>query len=138
MITKFEQSDFNILASDTIHKYINNGYRIDPYESVIDKDKDKFCTFKAVLKTEEDGVEYKTVVTINEIKSNNSVMYKKVDYANGFVYSESHKYKSVNKFECKCPSAIDKSPTTDDKSKQESDDELEDSLIKVVRYIFGR
>lgn len=51
MLTKFHDSnDMNTIASDAIRSYIEDGYRIDAKESVVDREKDKDCTLKAVLK----------------------------------------------------------------------------------------
>lgn len=192
MLTKFnDSSDMNTLASDAIHSYIKDGYRIDAKESVIDRDKDRDCTFKAVLKKDADGIECKTVITLsdNGDDKNKHCTYHKVETVGDTKWSEetrtfsySHGSKCCNKpnkWECKCPSAftrlddyiklnnedesthikVNADDSEDDiynkivdrkknlkeafeakaraDKQEENDDELEDSLIKVVRYIFG-
>lgn len=91
MLTKFNSSnDMNAIASDAISSYINDGYRIDAKESVIDRDKDKDCTFKAVLKKDVDGIELKTTITItdNGDDKNKSCTYHKVETAGDLKWSE--------------------------------------------------
>lgn len=91
MLTKFNSSnDMNAIASDAINSYINDGYRIDAKESVIDRDKDKDCTFKAVLKKNVDGIELKTTITItdNGDDKNKSCTYHKVESAGDIKWSE--------------------------------------------------
>lgn len=91
MLTKFNDSnDMNALASDAIHSYIKDGYRIDAKESVIDKDKDKNCTFKAALVKDVDGVICKVVITLtDEVRDGcHSLMYNKVDYVDDLKWSE--------------------------------------------------
>ena len=91
MLTRFNSSnDMNAIASDAINSYIEDGYRIDAKESVIDRDKDKDCTFKAVLKKDVDGVELKTTITItdNGDDKNKSCTYHKVESAGDIKWSE--------------------------------------------------
>jgi hypothetical protein len=91
MLTKFKDSnDMNTVASDAIHSYIKDGYRIDAKESVIDRDKDKDCTFKAVLKKEVDGIECKSVITLtdNGDDKNKCCTYHKVDTVGDTKWSE--------------------------------------------------
>lgn len=91
MLTKFNDSnDMNTLASDTIHSYIKDGYRIDAKESVIDREKDKNCTFKAALVKDVDGVVCKAVITLTEETCDGcrSLMYHKVDYVDDLKWSE--------------------------------------------------
>lgn len=91
MLTKFSDSnEINTLASNEISSYIKDGYRIDAKESVIDHDKDKDCTFKAVLKKDVDGIECKTVITLtdNGDDKNKSCMYHKVDTVGDTRWSE--------------------------------------------------
>lgn len=91
MLTKFNLSnDMNAIASDAINSYINDGYHIDAKESVIDRDKDKDCTFKAVLKKDVDGIELKTTITItdNGDDKNKSCTYHKVESAGDIKWSE--------------------------------------------------
>lgn len=91
MLTKFNSSnDMNTVASDAIHSYIKDGYRIDAKESVIDRDKDKDCTFKAVLKKEVDGIECKTVITLtdNGDDKNKACTYHKVETVGDTKWSE--------------------------------------------------
>ena len=91
MLTKFNSSnDMNSIASDAISSYINDGYRIDAKESVIDRNKDKDCTFKAVLKKDVDGIELKTTITItdNGDDKNKSCTYHKIETAGDLKWSE--------------------------------------------------
>ena len=91
MLTKFNSSnDMNTIASDAINSYIEDGYRIDAKESVIDRDKDKDCTFKAVLKKDVDGIELKTTITItdNGDDKNKSCTYHKIESAGDLKWSE--------------------------------------------------
>ena len=91
MLTKFNSSnDMNAIASDAISSYITDGYRIDAKESVIDRNKDKDCTFKAVLKKDVDGIELKTTITItdNGDDKNKSCTYHKVESAGDIKWSE--------------------------------------------------
>ncbi len=113
MLTKFNDSnDMNTVASDAIHSYIKDGYRIDAKESVIDREKDKDCTFKAVLKKDVDGIECKTVITLNESKDDNNHVcsYSKVDWVGDTKWSEESRSFSTStgssKYKCKCPSAF--------------------------------
>jgi hypothetical protein len=99
MLTKFNDSnDMNTVASDTIHSYIKDGYRIDAKESVIDREKDKDCTFKAVLKKDVDGIECKTVITLsdNGNDKNKHCTYHKVDMVGNEKWSE-----ITSSFNCK-------------------------------------
>lgn len=91
MLTKFNDSnDMNTVASDAIHSYIKDGYHIDAKESVIDREKDKDCTFKAVLKKDVDGVECKTVIklTDNGDYKNKHCTYHKVETVGDTKWSE--------------------------------------------------
>ena len=91
MLTKFNDSnDMNTVASDAIHSYIKDGYRIDAKESVIDREKDKDCTFKAVLKKDVDGIECKTVITLsdNGDDKNKHCTYHKVETVGDTKWSE--------------------------------------------------
>ena len=68
------QDDMNNIASDAIHSYIKDGYRIDAAESIVDSDIDKGCTFKAVLKKNENDTpmlnEDRTEILTEGIKIN--------------------------------------------------------------------
>ena len=101
MLTKFKDSnDMNTLASDAIHSYLKDGYRIDAKESVIDRDKDKDCTFKAVLKKDVDGIECKTVITLFETgkdDSNKTCTYHKVETVGDTQWSEESRTYSCSK-----------------------------------------
>jgi len=90
MLTKFNTGDVNATASDAIHSYIANGFRIDAKESVIDPDKDKGCTFKAVLKKDVDGIECKTVIKLSELgdDKNKRCIYNKVESVGDTKWSE--------------------------------------------------
>ena len=91
MLTKFSDSnDMNTVASDAIHSYIKDGYKIDAKESVIDREKDKDCTFKAVLKKDVDGIECKTVITLtdNGDDKNKHYTYHKVEAVGDTKWSE--------------------------------------------------
>lgn len=205
-------NDMNTLASDTINSYIQDGYRIDAKESVVDHEKDKNCTFKAVLKKYVDGVLCKTIITLHESADFNNInklnfktyTYHRVDLVDDLVWGEEtrtfssshrdtagkivfnvngkeHEVKDLrneqHRFDwLKSPddyversdnkirfnrlsdvitfvdnnyAADDCAKRCDDKSKNDSaptngnddlitGDDLEDSLIKLVGYIFGK
>jgi len=90
MLAKFNSNDMNTVASDAIHSYIEDGYHIDAKESVIDREKDKDCTFKAVLKKDVDGIACKTVITLNDNgdDKNKLYTYHKVDMVGDTKWSE--------------------------------------------------
>lgn len=91
MLTKFNDSnDMNTVASDAIHSYIKDGYHIDAKESVIDREKDKDCTFKAVLKKDVDGINCKAVITLsdNGDDKNKHCTYHKVETVGDTKWSE--------------------------------------------------
>lgn len=71
-----DQDDMNNIASDAIHSYIKDGYRIDAAESIVDSDIDKGCTFKAVLKKDENDIEYIAVIKLFEDKNKSQVSHK--------------------------------------------------------------
>ena len=190
-------------VSDMIHSYIKDGYKIDSKESVIDREKDKDCTFKAVLKKDVDGVECKTVITVYDSgdDKNKSCTYHKVDMigneklnevTSSFNYKSdnvkdtnndnqtsqakfehlddvikvNNKTKKVRRWKCTTPSAykhnscnckckedkntneiddlvnkirsnIDSSICSGCSTKSTTSDEVEDSLVTMVRRIFG-
>ena len=70
------QDDMNSIASDAIHSYIKDGYRIDAAESIVDRDIDKGCTFKAVLKKNENDIEYMAVIKLFDDKNKSQVSHK--------------------------------------------------------------
>lgn len=190
MLTKFNDSnDMNTLASDVINSYIKDGYRIDARESIIDQEKDKDCTFKAVLKKDVYGIECKTAITLSDSggDKNKHCEYHKVETVGDTKWSEETRtfsYSCANKchnktsrHDCKNKSMLTslvdyinmnseddthiKVNVNDSESdiynkivdrkknlreatgakakddKKEDDDELEDSLVKLVRCIFG-
>ena len=109
MLTKFNDSnDMNTIASDAIHSYIKDGYRIDAKESVIDRDKDKDCTFKAVLKKDVDGIECKSVITLtdNGEDKNKSCTYHKVETVGDTKWSEETRTFSSSTDKTKLNSAV--------------------------------
>ena len=142
MITKFNSSnDMNSIASDAINSYINDGYRIDAKESVIDRDKDKDCTFKAVLKKDVDGIELKTTITItdNGDDKNKSCTYHKVESAGDIKWSEETRTFSHYTDQTKLNGAVNNS--TDDIHKTshtlfDHEDDLSDYYHDTVRRIF--
>ena len=71
-----DQDDMNNIASDAIHSYIKDGYRIDAAESIVDSDIDKGCTFKAVLKKNENDIEYMAVIKLFDDKNKSQVSHK--------------------------------------------------------------
>lgn len=71
-----DQDDMNNIASDAIHSYIKDGYRIDAAESIVDSDIDKGCTFKAVLKKDENDIEYIAVIKLFDDKNKSQVSHK--------------------------------------------------------------
>lgn len=70
------QDDMNSIASDAIHSYIKDGYRIDAAESIVDSDIDKGCTFKAVLKKDENDIEYIATIKLFDDKNKSQVSHK--------------------------------------------------------------
>lgn len=192
-----DNSDMNTLASNAIRSCLQDGYKIDAKESVIDANRDKDCTFKAVLKRDVDGIECKTIIKVSETGSsdkNKSYSYNKVEYVGDTRWSEESRtyssstsvYNHVNekesskakrackdsdsKYECKCPSAFtrlddvikinnkkqsdsvkhikvnsddseediyNKIVNKEEPKKDDDIDELEDSLITLVRYLFN-
>lgn len=71
-----DQDDMNNIASDAIHSYIKDGYRIDAAESVVDSNIDKGCTFKAVLKKNENDIEYIATIKLFNDKNKSQVSHK--------------------------------------------------------------
>lgn len=71
-----DQDDMNNIASDAIHSYIKDGYRIDAAESIVDSDIDKGCTFKAVLKKNENDIEYIATIKLFDDKNKSQVSHK--------------------------------------------------------------
>lgn len=109
MLTKFNSSnDMNTVASDAIHSYIKDGYHIDAKESVIDREKDKDCTFKAVLKKDVDGIECKTVITLNDNgdDKNKTCTYHKVETVGDTMWSEETRSFSSSTDKTKLNSAV--------------------------------
>lgn len=109
MLTKFNDSnDMNTIASDAIHSYIKDGYRIDAKESVVDSEKDKDCTFKAVLKKDVDGIECKTVITLsdNGDDKNKHCTYHKVESVGDTKWSEETRTFSSSTDKTKLNSAV--------------------------------
>ena len=89
-MTKFDSEYMNSKVEKDIHSYISDDYKIDCKESMIDPE-DKYCTFKAVLKKDVDGIECKTIIKLSE--SENSHMYNKVEIVGDTKWSEeSHSY----------------------------------------------
>lgn len=70
------QDDMNNIASDAIHSYIKDGYRIDAAESIVDSNIDKGCTFKAVLKKDENDIEYIATIKLFDDKNKSQVSHK--------------------------------------------------------------
>lgn len=97
-LKKFDSDALNTEISHAIHKYIADGYHIDAKESVIDREKDKDCTFKAVLKKDVDGIECKTIITLHENKNDNShaCKYHKVETVGDTKWSEETRSFSTN------------------------------------------
>lgn len=88
MLTKF--NDIHSIISDVIQSYIKDGYKIDVKESVIDHEEDKDCIFKTVLKRDVDGIECKTVITLNgnEDDKTKYYTYHKVETVGDTKWSE--------------------------------------------------
>ena len=143
MLTKFNSSnDMNSIASDAISSYINDGYRIDAKESVIDRNKDKDCTFKAVLKKDVDGIELKTTITIsdNGDDKNKSCTYHKVETAGDLKWSEETRTFSHSTDQIKLNSTENNS-NIDDTNKTshtlfDHEDEFNDYYHDAARRIF--
>lgn len=144
MLTKFNSSnDMNAIASDAISSYINDGYRIDAKESVIDRDKDKDCTFKAVLKKDVDGIELKTTITItdNGDDKNKSCTYHKVETAGDLKWSEETRTFSHSTDQIKLNSTENNSTICDNNNKMshtlfDHEDDFTDYYHDTVRRIF--
>lgn len=144
MLTKFNSSnDMNAIASDAISSYINDGYRIDAKESVIDRDKDKDCTFKAVLKKDVDGIELKTTITItdNGDDKNKSCTYHKVETAGDLKWSEETRTFSHSTDQIKLNSTENNSTICDNNNKMshtlfDHEDDFTDNYHDTVRRIF--
>ena len=143
MLTKFNSSnDMNAIASDAISSYINDGYRIDAKESVIDRDKDKDCTFKAVLKKDVDGIELKTTITItdNGDDKNKSCIYHKVETAGDLKWSEETRTFSHSTDQIKLNSAVNNNTICDNNKTSHTlfdhEDDLTDYYHDTVRRIF--
>lgn len=139
MLTK--SNDMNAIASDAISSYITDGYRIDAKESVIDRDKDKDCTFKAVLKKDVDGIELKTTITItdNGDDKNKSCTYHKVETAGDIKWSEETRTFSYSTDQIKLNSTVNNA--TDDlrstpNPRLDHVDDLSDYYHDTVRRIF--
>lgn len=88
MLTKF--NDINALVSNEINSYIKNGYHIDVNESAFNYENDKDCIFKAVLKIDVDGIECKTVITLNGSEDDKTkyYTYHKVEIVGDTKWSE--------------------------------------------------
>lgn len=144
MLTKFNSSnDMNSIASDAISSYINDGYRIDAKESVIDRDKDKDCTFKAVLKKDVDGIELKTTITItdNGDDKNKSCTYHKVETACDLKWSEETRTFSHSTDQIKLNSTENNSAICDNNNRTsrtlfDHEDEFNDYYHDTARRIF--
>lgn len=144
MLTKFNSSnDMNTIASDAISSYINDGYRIDAKESVIDRNKDKDCIFKAVLKKDVDGIELKTTITIsdNGDDKNKSCTYHKVETAGDLKWSEETRTFSHSTDQIKLNSTENNSAICDNNNKTshtlfDHEDDFTDYYHDTVRRIF--
>lgn len=143
MLTKFNSSnDMNAIASDAISSYINDGYRIDAKESVIDRNKDKDCTFKAVLKKDVDGIELKTTITItdNGDDKNKSCTYHKVETAGDLKWSEETRTFSHSTDQIKLNSAVNNNTICDNNKTSHTlfdhEDDFTDYYHDTVRSIF--
>ena len=144
MITKFNSSnDMNAIASDAINSYISDGYHIDAKESVIDRDKDKDCTFKAVLKKDVDGIELKTTITINDNgdDKNKSCTYHKVESTGDIKWSEETRTFSHSTDQIKLNSTVNNSNIDDTRNKTshqlfDHEDDFTDYYHDTVRSIF--
>ena len=144
MLKQVESNDMNSIASDAIHSYLKDGYRIDSKESVIDRDKDKDCTFKAVLKKDVDGIECKTVITLTEAgkdDSNKTCTYHKVETVGDTKWSEESRTYSCSTDKTKLNSAV-KNHVMDNLCKtprmwwDHADDNFYDYYHNTVRNIF--
>ena len=100
MLTKFNNID--AVVSDAIHSCIKDDYKIDVKESVIDHEEDKDCIFKVVLKRDVDGIECKTIITLNgnEDDKTKYYTYHKVEIVGDTKWSEeTHTYNyTTNKY----------------------------------------
>jgi len=144
MLTRFNScKDINTVASDAIHSYIADGYKIDAKESVIDPNKDKDCTFKAVLKRDVDGIECKAVITMSESgdDNNKAATYRKVETVGDTKWSEEARTFSSSTDKTKLNSAV-KNHVLDNICRtprmwwDHADDDFVDHYHDVVRKIF--
>lgn len=144
MLTKFNSSnDMNAIASDAINSYISDGYHIDAKESVIDRDKDKDCTFKVVLKKDFDGIELKTTITLtdNGDDKNKSCTYHKVESTGDIKWSEETRTFSHSTDQIKLNSAVNNNTICDNNKTSHvlfdhDHDDLTDYYHDTVRRIF--
>ena len=88
MLTKF--NDVNAIVSEAINDCFKEGYTIDTKESMIDREKEKDCTFKTVMKRDLDGIECKTIIKLtNNIDDKNKYCkYHKVEFVGDTKWSE--------------------------------------------------
>lgn len=144
MLTKFNDSnDMNTIASDAIHSYIKDGYHIDAKESVIDREKDKDCTFKAVLKKDVDGINCKTVIKLTDSgdDKNKHCTYHKVETVGDTKWSEETRTFSCTTDKTKLNSAV-KNHVLDNICRtprmwwNHADDDFYDYYHDTVRNIF--
>lgn len=118
MLTKFNDNDIYSIISDVIQSYIKDGYCLDVKESAIDHEEDKDCIFKAVLKIDVDGIECKTVITLNgnEDDKTKYYTYHKVETVGDTKWSEeTHTYNyTTNKYKLNTTVKDDKTDNDND------------------------
>lgn len=133
--------DLNDKVADVIHSYIEDGYKINCKESIIDPLKDKDCTFKAVLTKDVDGIECKTVIKTlaNQDKSNVATKFHKVDYVGSDIFNEeirsfNSSYKEEN---IKEPVFNSVQKSINNSLDLHKDEQLNNYLNNIKKHIYG-
>lgn len=129
-----DQDDMNNIASDAIHSYIKDGYRIDAAESIVDSDIDKGCTFKAVLKKDENDIEYIAVIKLFEDKNKSQVSHKvEITVSATKTDKITTVSSSKNSSECSCEDYLEQ--LLDEINSSKDNDEFQPSYGNLNDYI---
>lgn len=90
MLTKFNNDNMDSFVSNVVNSYMSDGYNIDTKDSIIDRNLDKDCISKFVLKKDVDGIECKTVITLSDDgdDKNKSYTYHKIETVGDTKWSE--------------------------------------------------
>lgn len=129
-----DQDDMNNIASDAIHSYIKDGYRIDATESIVDSDIDKGCTFKAVLKKNENDIEYMAVIKLFEDKNKSQVSHK-VEISVSATKTDKITTVSSSKNSSECSDEDYLEQLLDEINSSKDNDEFQPSYRKLNDYI---